>query len=105
MHEQGYLYVLMRYIERNPIKANITNAIGKYQWSSSSFLLLGTQEGLMRGSMLYDKDLFALLDVALSEEDMLKLETLQKTTYTKEQEGTRRQSKKHLKRIFLTLHL
>lgn len=100
VHDKGYLYILIRYIERNPLKANITKAIGKYQWSSSTFVLLGKQEELMHGSMLYEKELFASLDRELSKDDMLKLEKLQKTTYTKEEEGTRRQKQNTLQEYF-----
>ena len=100
VHDEGYMYVLIRYIERNPLKANITKAIGKYLWSSSTFVLMGKQEVLMRGSMLYEKELFASLDRELSEDDMLKLEKLQKTTYTKEEAGTRRQKQNTLEEYF-----
>lgn len=100
VHDEGYMYVLIRYIERNPLKANITKTIGKYLWSGSTFLLLGKQEELMCGSMLYEKELFASLDMELSEDDMLKLEKLQKTTYAKEEEGIRRQKQNTLEEYF-----
>lgn len=100
VYEENYLYILLRYIERNPIKANITNAIGKYRWSASSFLLCGAHEGLMRDSMLYDKELFASLDMELNEEDMGRLEKLQKTTYAKEEVGVKRQKQNTLEKYF-----
>lgn len=101
VYDENYLYILLRYIERNPIKANIVQKIGQYyKWSSASFLMCGAYEELMCGSLLYDKELFALLDAELGEEDMQKIETLQKTTYTKEQNGTKREKQKTLEMHF-----
>jgi putative transposase len=100
VYDENYLYILLRYIERNPIKANITKMIGKYKWSASSFLIFGAYEELMRDSMLYDKELFASLDAELGEEDMDKLEKLQKTTYAKESSGTKRQKQNTLEMYF-----
>lgn len=100
VYDETYLYILLRYIERNPIKANIVQKIGKYKWSSASFLLLGVYEELMSGSLLYDKEVFALLDTEIREEDMQKLETLQKTTYVKETTGLKRQKQHTLEMHF-----
>ena len=91
VYDEGYMYVLIRYIEQNPIKANMTKKIGQYLWSSSTFVLLGKQKELMRDSMLYDKDLFVSLHTQLNEEDMKKLDTLQNTTYTHDGNSTNRQ--------------
>ena len=44
VYNENYLHTLVRYIEFNPIKANITNNIGEYEWAMSScnvkFLML-----------------------------------------------------------------
>ena len=44
VYNENYLHTLVRYIEFNPIKANITKNIGKYEWAMSScnvkFLML-----------------------------------------------------------------
>ena len=100
VYDENYMYILLRYIERNPIKANIANAIGKYKWSASSFLLCGTHKELMDGSVLYDKELFASLDIELDEEDMDKLDKLQKTTYAKEEVGIKRQRQTPIEEYF-----
>lgn len=36
IYDEGYLQTLIRYIEYNPIKANITNTVSKYKWAMSS---------------------------------------------------------------------
>lgn len=36
VYNENYLHTLVRYIEFNPIKANITNNIGEYEWAMSS---------------------------------------------------------------------
>jgi putative transposase len=100
IYDESYLYVLFRYIERNPIKAKITDALGKYLWSSSTFLLFGTNKELMNGSLLYDQDVFVLLDNDLSDNDMQKLEVLQKTSYRKENDGIKREREKSLNSYF-----
>ncbi len=35
VHDEKYLNVLIKYIERNPIKKGITSRIGEYRWASS----------------------------------------------------------------------
>ncbi len=100
IYDESYLYVLFCYIERNPIKANMTDTIGKYLWSSSTFLLLGTNKELMSGSLLYNKDVFALLDNDLGDNDIQKLEALQKTHYRKENDGIKREKEKSLNSYF-----
>jgi REP element-mobilizing transposase RayT len=37
IYDEAYLGTLLRYIEYNPIKANITKVIGEYKWSMSSY--------------------------------------------------------------------
>ena len=36
VYDEGYLQTLIRYIEFNPIKANIAKKIGEYKWAMSS---------------------------------------------------------------------
>lgn len=103
VYDESYLYVLLRYIERNPIKANITDVIGKYLWSSSTFLLLGKNKELMNGSLLYNQNIFELLDNDLTTEDMQKLEKLQKTSYTKQNNVIKREKQKSLDSYFVDI--
>jgi len=103
VYDPNYLYILLKYIERNPIKAKITHTIGKYRWSASSFLLLGAYEELLSGSILFDKELFALLDTEISDYELAKLETLQKTKYTQENKIPRRENQRTLCEHFSTI--
>jgi len=36
VHDENYLNVLIKYIERNPIKNGMTSRIGEYRWASSA---------------------------------------------------------------------
>jgi len=103
VYDESYLYVLFRYVERNPIKAKITDVIGKYLWNSSTFLLLGIKKELMNGSLLYNQNIFELLDNDLTTEDMQKLEKLQKTSYTKQNNVIKREKKKSLDSYFVDI--
>lgn len=40
VYDEVYLHTLVRYIEFNPIKANITHSIGQYAWAMSSYNVL-----------------------------------------------------------------
>jgi REP element-mobilizing transposase RayT len=103
VHDESYLCILLRYIERNPIKAKMTQDIGKYKWSASTSLLVGLHVELLDGSMLLDKELFALLETEISEKELEKLDTLQKTKYTQENETTKRQKQRTLNEYFDTM--
>jgi DNA-binding NarL/FixJ family response regulator len=54
----------------------------------------------MSGSLLYNKDVFALLDNDLGDNDIQKLEALQKTHYRKENDGIKREKEKSLNSYF-----
>jgi REP element-mobilizing transposase RayT/DNA-binding CsgD family transcriptional regulator len=103
VYDDDYLYILLKYIERNPIKANITKTIGAYKWSTSSFLLLNVYKELMSSSILFDKDMFVLLTSEVTEKEMAQLETLQKTKYIQEDESIRRQKQRSLAEYFYLL--
>jgi len=103
VYDESYLYVLFRYVERNPIKAKITDVIGKYLWNSSTFLLLGIKKELMNGSLLYNQNIFELLDNDLTTEDMQKLEKLKKTSYTKQNNVIKREKQKSLDSYFVDI--
>jgi REP element-mobilizing transposase RayT/DNA-binding CsgD family transcriptional regulator len=100
VYDEIYLHIVLRYIERNPIKANITQGIGKYKWCASSFLLLGFYEELVSDSMLHDKEFFALLDMDLREDELSKLDMLQKTKYTQDKNGIKREKQRTLSEYF-----
>jgi len=81
VHSEKYLNALVRYVEQNPIKAGITQKIGEYRWSASTLLLEQKYSDLFEGSLLLEKEMFSLLDVALSKNDKEILEKLNQTIY------------------------
>ncbi len=103
VYDESYLYILLRYIERNPIKAKMAHCIGEHKWSASSLLLAGLHVELLNGSMLLDKELFALLDKEVNKKELEKLDTLQKTKYTQENEIIKRQKQRALNEYFDTI--
>lgn len=84
VYDDSYLLILLKYIEQNPIKANITKTIGEYEWSSTFCLLAGTSSELLDDSLLYDDTLFENLHKEISETELKKLEQLAKTKYKKD---------------------
>ena len=87
VHDEHYLETLVRYIEQNPIKANITQDIGEYRWSASTLLFdqkLGT---LFEESILNDKAMFSSLDKILKELAIATLQKLMNEKYKHTDEG------------------
>lgn len=100
VYDNNYLHILLRYIERNPIKAKMTQNIGEYKWSASTLLLFGLHLTLLKNSMLVDKEIFELLNIAINEEELGKLATFQKTKYTQENKTIKRQKQRTLPEHF-----
>jgi REP element-mobilizing transposase RayT len=105
VYDENYLYILIRYIEQNPIKAKIVKKIGKYRWSASSFILDNHFMDLLDESMLFNKDLFTLLDISINDNELKKLEILEKTKYKidKKKSTTIRLKEKPLEFYFTNL--
>lgn len=86
-----YLYLLLRYIESNPIKANLTSKIGEYPYSLSS-TLFGNGEIIpcAKGSiMIHDfapQTLIDFLETELREEELDSLNEEQKRKISVENE-------------------
>jgi len=85
VYDDTYLSILLKYIEQNPIKANIVKKIGKYKWSSSFCILNNIYNVLLDDSMLYDKTLFSMLNNKISEDELKKLKELEKTKYKQDE--------------------
>ncbi|MBD3808589.1 MAG: transposase [Epsilonproteobacteria bacterium] len=81
VYDDNYLLVLFKYIEQNPIKAKITQKIGQYRWSSSTFLLDGEYLELIEGSKLFDEDIFSTLNSNLTSSEIEKLNIFQSAKY------------------------
>jgi len=48
IEKESYLLECARYIERNPIRANIVSNLLDYHWSSFSFYVRGTDNGIIK---------------------------------------------------------
>jgi len=81
VYDDSYLAILLRYIEQNPIKANMTDSLGKYKWTSSFCILNNIYDDLLSDSMLYDETLFANLSEKISDIELEKLDKLEKIKY------------------------
>ncbi len=72
---------MFRYIEQNPIKANITKGIGEYRYTASSMILASEQSKLLQNSQLLDKEMFDILGKKLNDDEICLLDTFEKTKY------------------------
>jgi len=103
VHDENYLGTLARYIEQNPIKANITQDIGAYKWSASTLLFAKKFENLFENSILNDKIIFSSLDKLLEEDEVATLQKHMNEKYKQSEEGLVKQKQqplsKHFKKI------
>lgn len=53
IHDEQYLLTCMRYIELNPVTANMIKFLGQYRWSSYRFNALGKKDKLITPHDLY----------------------------------------------------
>lgn len=75
-----YLYLLIRYIEMNPVKAGLVKRVAKYPFSSSFFVEHSLKSDLLVGSMLYSDDVQLWLH-PLNCKDLEKLSDFTKVRY------------------------
>ena len=103
VHDENYLGTLARYIEQNPIKANIAQNIGEYKWSASTLLFNNKFENLFEKSILNDKIIFSSLDKLLEEGEVATLQKHMNEKYKRSEEGLIKQKQeplfKHFKKI------
>ena len=81
VYDESYLLILCKYIEQNPVKANIVNDIGEYRWSSAFCILNSLYEDLLSDSMLYNSEIYNMLYSEISDSELKKLKALEKTKY------------------------
>lgn len=77
VYDEVYLNTLIRYIEFNPIKANITKKIGEYKWAMSSKVNFTPQGHFLQGEFsMLDYELLERADLAreLDEKELEKLD-------------------------------
>ena len=96
VYDDNYLYILFRYIEQNPLKANIVKNICEYEWSSSSLILKDNYQKLFENSMLFQKEVFEILDKRLSDNEEITYDKFQKTIYKEEKKQIIRLKQKSL---------
>lgn len=56
IHNEDYLWLLIRYIETNPVKAGLAHSLGDFPFSASFSVLNGKKPSILRGSCLLQKD-------------------------------------------------
>ena len=95
--DENYLFTLFKYIESNPVKANMSRKIGEYRYSASySILKNGVPLFLQNSFVLRDYDtkvLFDMFDIPLSQKDIENIDKFHKIKY-KRDDGDVIQSKK-----------
>jgi len=84
VYDDSYLLILCKYIEQNPIKANMTKVVGDYKWSSAFCISNMIYEDLLKDSMLNDREIFTMSNDKISEIEQKKLEELEKVKYKKD---------------------
>jgi len=61
VHDEQYFWLLLRYIEMNPVRAGLVDHIGDYRYASAWFVKHSSHTSVLTGSSLYTKDLCAWL--------------------------------------------
>jgi len=89
VYDDSYLLILFKYIEQNPVKAKISMNIGEYRYSSSFCVATFTCKDILDSSLLYESPIFENLNSEISDEELKKLNKLEKTKYKKEKEVVR----------------
>ena len=105
VYTESYLYILLRYIEQNPIKAQLTKYIGEYRYSSSWSILNIQNMKLLENSMLLDSETFEISGKVLTNDEIKRFERYQKTKFkSKSNKGDKKpisQKQKELNAYFL----
>ena len=82
--DEDYLYKLFRYIEHNPIKAKMTQAVGEFEFTLMAPLLNKylklpkCAEHSMLKKLISEEGMRDLLEIALDEDELLELKKMQK---------------------------
>lgn len=104
-----YLYLLLRYIEHNPIKAHISEKIGEYPYSFVS-TMLGNGDVIdcaKESLLIHDftpETLMGFLEAELNDEELSALEQEQKRKVTVEEKGIKVARSKNLDEHFGEIH-
>ena len=93
VYDESYLLILYKYIEQNPVKANIVKNIGEYRWSSAFCILNNLYEDLLSDSMLCSSEIYKMLKSETSDNELEKLKELEKKKYKRDKGIVRLQQK------------
>ena len=96
VYDDKYLSILFRYIEQNPIKAQLSKKIGEYRWASSSLIFNESYNNLFENSLLLQKNIWSILDEILSEKEYMLYDEFQKIVYQKREDEIVRLKQKSL---------
>jgi len=103
---ESYLYILIRYIENNPIEANITNRVGEYPFTLGADILQSKNiypccENSILLKEFTIKNLIEFLAVQLTNEDLKTLQEKEKVVKIKE--GYIQRKPQELKEYFILI--
>ena len=88
IHSDDYLWLLIRYIEMNPVKIGLSEAVGEYPFSSSYFMTHSLKSDLLTSSLLFDKDMHDWLS-PLNEKDIAALDSFASIRHEKNGDSIR----------------
>lgn len=95
VYDESYLKFLIKYIEYNPIKANMTQSIGEYKWTMSSKY---TELTMLNYAMLDNIE----LSKELNEDELKKIDELYHAKIEFKDDAVLKKEKHDLKSYFIT---
>jgi putative transposase len=100
VYDEKYLNALLRYIEQNPVKANIVDGIGKYRYCSTFFIQNNEDKDLLKGSLLENIKSLSTLGKELNKKEREDLANLEKTKFIVSDATVKRAKEKELSEYF-----
>ena len=89
--DEAYLFTLFKYIETNPIKAKLTTQVGEYLYCATYSILRDAIPPFLQNSFVlrdyHTKELFEMLVLPISEDELEKVAMVHKTRYKKENDS------------------
>ncbi len=82
IEREPYLWAVTRYIERNPIRANVVKKAEDYPWSSARAHVLDVKDGVLSGESWLGQDEFSAYRDFLRKEDKRVDDFIRKATST-----------------------
>lgn len=89
--DEAYLFTLFKYIETNPIKAKLTTQVGEYLYCATYSILRDAIPPFLQNTFVlrdyHTKELFEMLVLPISEDELEKVAMVHKTRYKKENDS------------------